>query len=88
MKRYLIIYKGTVQGVGFRWHISSIANELKLTGFVKNLSNGDVEVEVQGIDINEFIKRSTQVGRFIEVEDYSLKQIPIKEDDYRFEIKY
>ena len=88
MKRYLIIYKGTVQGVGFRWFIYSIAKDLNCTGYVKNLFNGDVEVQVQGTDINEFIKRSLEKDRFIEIEDYSIKEIPICEDDYRFDIKY
>lgn len=88
MKRYLIIYKGIVQGVGFRWRISQLANEFNLTGFVKNLSNGNVEVQIQGNDLNEFIKKSLDLKGFIEIEDYSIKNIPINNDDYRFEIKY
>lgn len=88
MKRYLIIYKGIVQGVGFRWRISQLANEFNLTGFVKNLSNGNVEVQIQGNDLNEFIKKSLDLKGFIEIEDYSIKSIPINNDDYRFEIKY
>lgn len=39
---------GTVQGVGFRWTNQGIANQLKLTGWVRNNSDGSVEMEIQG----------------------------------------
>lgn len=35
MERRKYLFKGRVQGVGFRFRCFSIANELKLTGFVK-----------------------------------------------------
>ena len=43
-----IIVKGLVQGVGFRWFVEREAKGLGLSGYVKNLYNGDVEVEVEG----------------------------------------
>lgn len=43
-----IIVKGLVQGVGFRWFVEREAKKLGLHGYVKNLYNGDVEVEVEG----------------------------------------
>ena len=43
-----IIVKGLVQGVGFRWFVEWEAKQLRLNGYVKNLYNGDVEVEVEG----------------------------------------
>lgn len=43
-----IIVKGLVQGVGFRWFVEREAKQLGLKGYVKNLFNGDVEVEVEG----------------------------------------
>ena len=45
-KRYLI--SGRVQGVGFRFHVERRAKELGVTGYVRNLENGDVEVVVVG----------------------------------------
>ena len=47
---------GQVQGVGFRWKLMNIANRHNLTGYVRNLDNGNVEVEVQGSDVDQFIK--------------------------------
>lgn len=43
-----IIVKGLVQGVGYRYFCYRKAKEYGLTGYVKNLVNGDVEVEVEG----------------------------------------
>ena len=43
-----IIFTGIVQGVGFRYTTQRIADELGLTGWVKNLSDGRVEIIVEG----------------------------------------
>ncbi len=37
-----------MQGVGFRWFTAREARRLHLAGFARNLSNGVVEVEVEG----------------------------------------
>lgn len=42
------IFRGTVQGVGFRWQTKQFALELNLRGTVKNLPDGSVEVDAQG----------------------------------------
>jgi len=43
-----IIFTGRVQGVGFRFTAFNIANRYHLTGLVRNLSNGAVEMIAQG----------------------------------------
>ncbi len=43
-----IIVQGTVQGIFFRQFIKGEAEKLKLTGFIRNLDNGDVELIVEG----------------------------------------
>jgi acylphosphatase len=40
--------KGFVQGIGFREKIRRIATKFSLTGYVRNLENGDVEFVIQG----------------------------------------
>ena len=42
------IVTGKVQGVWFRQSTMEKARSLKLTGWVKNLRNGDVELEAYG----------------------------------------
>jgi acylphosphatase len=43
-----IVYSGRVQGVGFRFTVLNVANNYRLAGYVRNLSNGSVETHVQG----------------------------------------
>ena len=43
-----IIFIGRVQGVGFRFTAHHIANRHQLTGFVRNLPDGTVEMLAQG----------------------------------------
>ncbi len=43
-----IIFKGRVQGVGFRYTTQRAAGRYDLTGFVRNLSDGSVEALLQG----------------------------------------
>ena len=45
--RYLVA--GVVQGVGFRWFVARRARQLRLTGFVRNLPDGRVEVVASGL---------------------------------------
>lgn len=46
--RVHIIVEGLVQGVGFRWFVYRKAEALGVTGWVKNLYNGNVEIEAEG----------------------------------------
>ena len=48
MVRYYIIVEGRVQGVGFRFFCTMNARTTDLTGWVRNMDNGMVEMEVQG----------------------------------------
>jgi len=45
-RRYVI--SGRVQGVGFRWFVEREAAQIGVTGWVRNCSNGDVEVMATG----------------------------------------
>jgi acylphosphatase len=51
-KRIHLIIKGRVQGVFYRENTRKMAHELGLTGFVRNLVNGDVEVIAEGDEEN------------------------------------
>ena len=45
-----IFYEGNVQGVGFRWSVRHIAKGFDVTGWVRNLADGRVELQVNGED--------------------------------------
>ena len=48
MVRWHILFSGQVQHVGFRYTAYYMAKNLYLTGWVDNLPDGRVEMEVQG----------------------------------------
>ena len=56
-KRFHIYYSGSVQGVGFRFVAQSAARPLGVTGWVKNLEDGRVELVCEGEDVvlNKFL---------------------------------
>jgi acylphosphatase len=43
-----IFYEGSVQGVGFRWSVQHVAKGFDVSGWVKNLADGRVEMQVSG----------------------------------------
>lgn len=92
MKKTLrIIVKGRVQGVGYRWFARQAARELGLTGFVRNLINGDVEVVAQGEEevLNHFIQQLSQGPAFAYVTEVQTEELDIPEDRYKsFEIAF
>ena len=52
-----VIFKGHVQGVGFRFTVQRLASKYTVAGWVKNVHNGDVEVVAQGAssDVDMFL---------------------------------
>jgi acylphosphatase len=47
-ERVRVLYSGTVQGVGFRWRAVDAARGIAVTGYVKNLADGRVELVAEG----------------------------------------
>lgn len=48
-----VIYSGRVQGVGFRYTTKQIASGYEVTGSVKNLPDGRVELQAMSHDVEE-----------------------------------
>lgn len=51
-QRYFLRWEGQVQGVGFRFTNANLAQARSLTGWVRNMEDGSVEMEVQGAPAN------------------------------------
>ena len=82
-----IYFSGDVQGVGFRFRSYYIAQSLGLTGWVENMWDGRVEMEVQGSEsaIQELLARIRQ-QRWIDITDLEMSEIPCVEES-RFHIR-
>ena len=68
-KQLHALFSGRVQGVGFRFTVCRIAERFSVTGFVRNLSNGEVELLAEGTeaDLVDFIYeiRNSQLKHYI-----------------------
>ena len=86
VRRHIFFY-GRVQGVGFRYYAVQKANQLGLTGWVKNLYDGSVEMEVEGQEelIDQLII-FLQNRTYIWIERIDAKKIPLQQDSSFCEI--
>ena len=48
MERVHVFYSGRVQGIGFRYACRSLAQGFSVTGYVRNLQDGRVELIAEG----------------------------------------
>ncbi len=85
MVRNHIRFGGRVQGVGFRYTACRLAQGLGLTGWVRNLEDGDVEMEAQGdaAAIQRLIE-GLRAGRFIRIDSIEREELPLRTDETQF----
>ncbi len=52
-----VLYSGRVQGVGFRYSVKQLATGFEVTGWVRNLPDGTVEMQANGepAEIDAFV---------------------------------
>jgi acylphosphatase len=57
-----VFYEGHVQGVGFRWAVRDVAKGFDVTGWVRNLPDGRVEllVTAEENEVRAFLDRVAQ----------------------------
>ena len=71
-----IIATGKVQGVGFRFTVQQKAISLGITGWVKNLADGSVEIEAESTSeqLNIFIQSlKKESNPFIKINDLHIE---------------
>ena len=90
MVRYFGQAAGRVQGVGFRFFVQQNSLELGITGWVRNMDDGTVTMELQGlperIDILE--KRIRKGNYFIQVKSLEFQTLELVSGENDFHIRY
>jgi acylphosphatase len=88
--RYQIKVFGRVQGVGYRYFCSNAVESLNITGWVRNVSDGAVELQIQGLenDLKRLIALLEKGPTFSRVDQIDKVQIPIQPEESSFKIKY
>lgn len=84
-----IVVKGRVQGVYFRAYTQKQAVKLNVNGFVRNLSNGDVEIVASGHseDLKKLVAWSHKGPILAKVSDVLVNQHDSGEIFEGFEIR-
>ena len=77
-RRLQVLYAGTVQGVGFRYTVKRLAGGFELTGTVRNLPDGRVELVAEGAkeELSAFQQaiRESELGHFIQKEEVAWQE--------------
>ena len=83
-----IIFRGRVQGVGFRYQAMYAARSFGLTGWVENLPDGSVEMEVQGTPaaIGKVLTHLSS-GHWIRIDDMDVEEIPLAPTERGFDVR-
>ncbi|MBW1709311.1 MAG: acylphosphatase [Deltaproteobacteria bacterium] len=88
--RARLIISGRVQGVYFRYSTQQEANRLGLTGWARNLRNGDVEAVFEGDEsqVEEMIRWCHQGPAGAVVSQVKEERGPATDEFTRFSITY
>jgi acylphosphatase len=76
--RYVV--RGRVQGVGFRWFVEREAHILGISGWVRNNSDGSVEVLAQGtreqlLGLRSRLRQGPRAARVDDVEEFEARPV-------------
>lgn len=85
-----IFFSGTVQGVGFRFTAERLARRFSVTGFVRNLDDGRVEVVAEGEEpaLVEFLTALRESGMKNYIRDVEAHWSPGQGCFNRFSVEY
>ena len=88
MVRWRVFFSGRVQHVGFRYTAFYLAKGLYLTGWVDNLSDGRVELEIQGpvSQIRQFILK-LKAQPHIHIAHMDIDSIPVLPYERKFSVR-
>ena len=83
-----IIFRGRVQGVGFRYQAMYASRTYGATGWVENLPDGSVEMEVQGTPaaIGKVLTH-LRSEHWIRIDDMEVEEIPLVDGERGFGVR-
>ena len=75
------VVRGRVQGVGFRWYVEREAHMLGVAGWVRNNSDGSVEVLAMGtldqlLGLRSRLQQGPRAARVDDVEESETNPVP------------
>ena len=84
-----VFFEGRVQGVGFRWTVKNLARGYEVTGWVKNLADGRVEMQVSGepSEVDAFIEAIGESELKSHIKKVDVSVIPPPAGFHGFEIR-
>jgi acylphosphatase len=85
-----VIFEGRVQGVGFRYTIKDLSRGFEVCGWVKNLPDGSVELQVMGEteEVESFIKEIAEESSVAHhIKSLNARRIPLLEQCSGFRIE-
>ena len=90
MKALKLLLKGRVQRVGLRRFCLELAQELGLSGRIRNLPNGSVEMIIQGEKgkLDEFLSSLERAPRPISIRDISKEEIEVDPSLEYFSVEF
>ena len=85
-----VLYEGNVQGVGFRYSVRQIAKGFDITGSVRNLRDGRVELLATGEEdeVRAFVEAIGQSELRAHIKKHSETPLPNPPDFRGFEIRH
>ncbi|MEX0938466.1 MAG: acylphosphatase [Pirellulales bacterium] len=89
MQRYEVLFSGRVQGVGFRMTARQVARGRPITGYVQNLSSGEVRLVAEG-PASELDELVSDIERHMEgfVRDTRIDRRPATGEFENFSIRH
>ncbi len=80
-----IVFRGWVQGVGFRYRAVHAASLYGATGWVRNEPDGSVAMEIQGTeDRIDKVIAAVEKGTYIRIESMDVRTLPVVEGERGF----
>lgn len=90
MTQCRVFYEGRVQGVGFRATAASLARAFRVSGWVRNLSDGRVELLAEGdpAEVDAFLEAvDHRLGRWVR-DVQAFRELVAETEQVGFSIRY